>query len=54
MDVRKTTNKLLEMIDEQLIDPKDVVMMCLKWMSEEDVIGMLIANEIDLDEDSED
>ena len=54
MDVRKTTNKLLEMIDEQLIDPKDVVMMCLKWMSEEDVIGMLIANEIDLDEDFED
>lgn len=54
MDVRKTTNKLLEMIDEQLIDPKDVVMMCLKWMSEEDVVGMLIANEIDLDEDSED
>ena len=54
MDVRKTTNKLLEMIDEQLIDPKDVVMMCLKWMGEDDVVGMLIANEIDLDEDPED
>ena len=54
MDVRKTTNKLLEMIDEQLIDPKDVVMRCLKWMSEDDVTGMLIANEIDLAEDSED
>ena len=54
MDVRKTTNKLLEMIEEQLIDSKDVVMMCLKWMSEDDVVGMLIANEIDLDEDSED
>lgn len=50
MDVRKTTNKLLEMIDEQLIDPKEVVMMCLKWMSEDDVVGMLIANEIDLEE----
>jgi hypothetical protein len=54
MDVRKATNKLLEMIEEGLLNPKDVVLMCLKWMSEDDVVGMLIANEIDLDKDSED
>ena len=53
-ETRKATNKLLEMIEEGLLNPKDVVIMCVKWMSEDDVIGMLIANEIDLDEDSED
>ena len=51
---REATNKLLEMIDEQLIDPKDVVMMCLKWMSEDDVKEMCEANEIYFEEDEED
>ena len=47
---REATNKLLEMIEEELIDPKDVAMMCLKWMSEDDVKAMCAANEIDLEE----
>ena len=50
---REATNQLLEMIDEGFIDPKDVVMMCLKWMSEDDVSEMCRANEIFL-EDEED
>ena len=47
---REATNKLIEMIDEQLIDSKDVVMMCLKYMSEDEVKDMCAANEIDLEE----
>ena len=55
MDVRKATNKVLEMIDECGLNAKDVALMCLKWMSEEDVKEMCKANEIDLDaEDEED
>ena len=44
--VRETTNKLLEMIEEDLIDPKEVVMMCLKWMSEEEVTQMCKENDV--------
>ncbi len=53
MDVRKATNKFLEMIEAGLINPKEAVIMCVKWMSEDDVVGMLIANEIDLDKEDE-
>jgi hypothetical protein len=48
-NTREATNKILEMIDECVLDPKDVVMMCLKWMSEDDVAAMAEANEINLD-----
>ena len=40
MATREATNKLLEMIDECGLDAKDVVVMCLKWMSEDDVKEM--------------
>ena len=46
---RETTNKLLEMIDEGLINTRDIVIMCLKWMSEDDVKEMCKANEIDFE-----
>lgn len=52
-DIRVTTNKVLEMIDEGLLDPKQVVLMCLKWMSEEEVKEMCKANELDLDQEDE-
>jgi len=51
--VRKTTNKILEMIDEGLLDPKDVALMALEWMSEDDVKAMAEANEL-FEEDEED
>ena len=54
MATREATNKVLEMIEEQLIDPKDVVMMCLKWMSEDDVKEMCAANEINLEDEEND
>lgn len=49
-DVRKTTNKVLEMVDEGLLNPRDVLLMCLKWMSEDDVKEMCKANEINLED----
>lgn len=51
---REASNKLLEMIDEGLLSAGSVVMMCLKWMSEDDVKDMCEANEIYFEEDEED
>ena len=45
-DVRKTTNRLLEMIEDGIIKPLDAVEMCLQWMSEDDVEEMCKANDI--------
>lgn len=52
-ETRKTTNKILEMIDQSVLDPKDVVLMCLKWMSEDEVTEMAKANELDLEQEEE-
>lgn len=52
-ETRQATNKILEMIEAGLLDPKDVVLMCLKWMSEDDVKEMAEANEL-FEEDTED
>ena len=43
---RQETNKLLEMIQEGLLDPKEVVVMCVKYMSEDDVADMMDSNEL--------
>lgn len=50
MTTREVTNKILEMIDECVLSARDVALMCLKWMSEDDVKEMCKANEIDLEE----
>ena len=42
--MRNATNKIIDMIDEQILDPRDVVIMCLKYMSEDDVEEMIRAN----------
>lgn len=52
-ETRKTTNKILEMIDQSILDPKNVVLMCLKWMSEDEVTEMAKANELDLEQEEE-
>jgi hypothetical protein len=52
-EVRRTTNRLLEMLNDGVIKPMDVVEMCLKWMSEDDVKEMCEANGI-FPEDEED
>jgi threonine dehydrogenase-like Zn-dependent dehydrogenase len=53
---RQETNRLLEMIDEGVLDPKSVVTMCVKYMSEDDVADMMDCNELSerFDEDEED
>lgn len=52
-ETRKATNKLLELVEDDMLDAKDVVIMCLKWMPEDDVEEMCKANEIFLDEDTD-
>ena len=53
---RQETNRLLEMIDDGVLDPKAVVTMCVKYMSEDDVADMMDCNELSerFDEDEED
>ena len=53
-NTRKSTNRLLEMVENELLDPKQVVLMCLKWMSEDEVTQMCKANEIDLEDHNDD
>ena len=51
MATREVTNKILEMIDECGLNARDVALMCLKWMSEDDVKEMCEVNEIYFEED---
>jgi hypothetical protein len=40
MMTRKFTNRLLEMMDEGVIDAEDIVLACVKYMSEDEVKDM--------------
>lgn len=46
---RETTNKILELVEEGALDPMDVLVMALKYMSEEDVTDMARCNELILE-----
>lgn len=48
------TTKLLDMMDEGLFDPKDIVKMCLAYMGENDVADMMRLNDMLLLLDDED
>jgi len=37
--------KLIEMIDDGMLDPKDVAIACIKWMGENGTYEMMDANE---------
>lgn len=51
---RKYTNKILEMVEEGMLDKDTVIMACVKYMSEDDVRDMMEANEFLIeDEDDE-
>ena len=50
---RKYTNQLLEMIEEGLLDKDQVILACVKYMSEDDVKDMMHCNEMLMDEDDE-
>ncbi len=53
VDVRKNTNKLLEMVENGVVDKYTVILMCVKWMSEDEVTEMMRVNEL-FKEDEED
>jgi hypothetical protein len=52
--MREMTSKLIAMMDEGLISAEAVAEMALAWMSEDDVAGMMRANDILLEEDEDD
>ena len=54
MKMREYTNKLLEMVEEGLLDKDMVIMACVEYMSERDVKDMMEVNEMLLDEEDED
>ncbi len=39
-------DKVLEMVEDGLISADQALLMCLKWMSQDDVDGMMDMNEI--------
>jgi hypothetical protein len=43
---REITSKIIEHVDEGILDPKTALMMALVWMSESDVKEMAKANEL--------
>ena len=49
--VRPSTTRLLEMMDEGLIDPRTVADMALSWLSESSVHEMMLANDLVADEE---
>jgi hypothetical protein len=44
--MRNESNRLLEMMDDGLLSAEDIVMMCVKYMSEDDVADMMDCNEL--------
>lgn len=42
---RESTNRLLELIEEGVLDKDQVIMACVKYMSEDDVADMCHDNE---------
>ena len=51
--MREATNRILELVEEGMLDRDTVIMACLKYMSEDDVADMAHANEFFLDEDED-
>ena len=50
---RKYTNLLLQMIEEGLLDKDNVILACVKYMSEDDVKDMMHCNEFFEEEEEE-
>ena len=50
---REYTNKLLEMVEEGLLDRDTVIMACVKYMSESDVQDMMEFIDLEEDEDED-
>lgn len=51
MKTREITNKLIEMMDEGALDPTNLAMMCMNYMSEANVADMARLNDLLVEED---
>ena len=51
---RQSTDKILEMVEEGILDKDTVIMSCLKYMSEDDVADMAHSNEFFYNEEEGD
>jgi hypothetical protein len=51
---RQATDKILEMVEEGILDKDTVIMSCLKYMSEDDVADMAHSNEFFINEEEDD
>ena len=51
---RQATVRLLELLDEGMLDKDAVIMACVKYMSEDDVADMCHVNEFFYDDEDED
>jgi hypothetical protein len=54
MMMREATNKLLEMVEEGIVDKDYVIMACVKYMSEDDVADMMQLNDLMIDDEEDD
>jgi len=48
--MRKATNKILEMLEEGLLDKDYLISACLQYMSEDDVADMARSNDIEIED----
>jgi hypothetical protein len=39
-------DKAIDFVEQGLVEPMTMIIMCLKWMSEDDAMDMLDANEL--------
>ena len=51
---RQATNRLLEMVEEGILDRDSVILACVNYMSEDDVADMCHANEFFEEDDEND
>ena len=52
-NTRQATCRILELIEDEILDRDMVIMSCLKYMSESDVRDMAHCNEFGLNDDEE-
>ena len=48
---RQATDKILEMVEQGILDKDTVIMSCLKYMAEDDVADMAHSNEFFINEE---
>lgn len=51
MATRKVTNQLLELVDDGVLDAREVLIAALKYMSEDDVADMAHSNDLITEEE---